>query len=57
MSPKILIPYIMGEFWKLADEKNKEDWIRFQKEVYSGIYVGCEELKNVLKEVKDEYIY
>ena len=57
LSPKILIPYIMGEFWKLADEKNKEDWIRFQKEVYSGIYVGCEELKDVLKEVKDEYIY
>jgi len=57
MSPKILIPYIMGEFWKLSDEKDSQNWIRFQKEVYSGIYVGCEELKSILKEVKDEYIH
>lgn len=49
MDTKILLPYLKGEIWKLSEEQNKEEWLKFQRDIYSGIYIGCNQFKELLK--------
>ncbi|MCS7179767.1 MAG: hypothetical protein NZ891_00225, partial [bacterium] len=49
MNTKVLLPYLKGELWKLSEEQSKEEWLKFQREIYSGIYIGCQEFKNLIK--------